>query len=121
IVILGILGLTALPVSLYPQIAPPTVQVTASYAGADAETVINSVIAPLEQQINGVEGMTYMTSSASNTGYASIQVYFELGTDPDIAAVNVQNRVAQATSLLPREVTQAGVRVTKQQTSNLLI
>lgn len=121
IVILGILGLTALPVSLYPQIAPPTVQVTTFYAGADAETVINSVIAPLEQEINGVEGMTYMTSSASNTGYASIQVFFELGTDPDIAAVNVQNRVAQATSLLPREVTQAGVSVNKQQTSNLLI
>lgn len=121
IVILGILGLTSLPISLYPQIAPPTVQIRASYAGANAETVINSVIAPLEQQINGVEGMTYMTSSASNNGYASIQVYFELGTDPDIAAVNVQNRVAQATSLLPQEVTQAGVSVSKQQSSRLLI
>ncbi len=121
IVILGILGYTALPISLYPQIAPPTVQVSASYPGANAETVLNSVVAPLEEAINGVEGMTYITSSASNTGRASIQVYFELGTDPDIAAVNVQNRVSQATSLLPQEVTQAGVTTQKQQTGRLLI
>lgn len=121
IVILGILGYAALPVSLYPQIAPPTIQVTASYPGANAETVLNSVIAPLEEQINGVEGMTYITSTASNSGRASIQVFFELGTDPDIAAVNVQNRVSQASSLLPQEVTQTGVTTQKQQTSRLLI
>src|SRR5690625_3336503 len=121
IVILGMLGYYALPVSLYPEIAPPTVQVTATYPGANAETVLNSVVAPLEEQINGVEGMTYITSTASNSGRAEIQVYFELVTDPDIASVNVQNRVAQATSLLPQEVTQTGVITQKQQTSNLLI
>lgn len=121
IVILGILGYTALPVSLYPQIAPPTIQVRATYPGANAETVLNSVVAPLEEQINGVQGMTYMTSTASNSGRAEIQVFFELGTNPDIAAVNVQNRVAQASSLLPQEVTQTGVTTEKQQTSRLLI
>ena len=121
IVILGILGYIVLPVSLYPQIAPPTIQVTATYPGANAETVLNSVVAPLEEQINGVEGMTYITSTASNSGRAQIQVFFELGTDPDIAAVNVQNRVAQASSLLPQEVTQTGVVTEKQQTSRLLI
>lgn len=121
IVILGFLGYAALPVSLYPEIAPPTIQVTATYPGANAETVLNSVVAPLEEQINGVEGMTYITSTASNSGRAQIQVYFELGTDPDIAAVNVQNRVTQATSLLPQEVTQTGVTTQKQQTSRLLI
>lgn len=121
IVILGVLGYIALPISLYPQIAPPTIEVRASYPGANAETVLNSVIAPLEEQINGVEGMTYITSSASNSGRASIQVFFDLGTDPDIAAVNVQNRVSQASSLLPQEVTQAGVTTQKQQTSRLLI
>lgn len=121
IVILGILGYYALPVSLYPEIAPPTIQVRASYPGANAETVLNSVVAPLEEQINGVEGMTYMTSTASNSGRAEIQVFFELGTDPDIAAVNVQNRVAQASSFLPQEVTQTGVTTEKQQTSRLLI
>lgn len=121
IVILGFLGYNALPVSLYPEIAPPTIQVSATYPGANAETVLNSVVAPIEEQINGVEGMTYMTSTASNSGRASIQVFFELGTDPDIAAVNVQNRVAQATSFLPQEVTQTGVTTQKQQTSRLLI
>lgn len=121
IVILGILGYAELPVSLYPEIAPPTIQVNANYPGANAQTVLNSVVAPLEEQINGVEGMTYMTSTASNNGRASIQVFFDLGTDPDIAAVNVQNRVTQASSLLPQEVTQAGVITQKQQTSRLLI
>lgn len=121
IVILGFLGYNALPVSLYPEIAPPTIQVTATYPGANAETVLNSVVAPLEEQINGVEGMTYITSTASNNGRAQIQVFFELGTDPDIAAVNVQNRVAQTSSLLPQEVTQTGVTTQKQQTSRLLI
>jgi len=121
IVILGFLGYNALPVSLYPEIAPPTIQVRANYPGANAETVLNSVVAPLEEQINGVEGMTYISSTASDNGSAQIQVFFELGTDPDIAAVNVQNRVAQASSLLPQEVTQAGVTTQKQQTSRLLI
>lgn len=121
LVILGVLGFRALPVSLYPQIAPPTIQVEATYPGASAQTVLNSVVAPLEEQINGVEGMTYITSSSSNNGRAEIQVFFELGTDPDIAAVNVQNRVAQATSRLPQEVIQAGVTTEKEQTSRLLI
>lgn len=121
IVVLGFLGYYALPVSLYPQIAPPTVQVSTVYPGADAETVLNSVVAPLEEAINGVEGMTYITSSASNGGRVSIQVYFELGTDPDLAAVNVQNRVSQVTSQLPQEVTQNGVTVQKRQSSRLLI
>lgn len=90
IVILGILGLTQLPITQYPDISPPTVSVTATYTGADAQTVLNSVVVPLEEQINGVENMTYMTSTASNDGSATITVYFRQGTDPDIAAVNVQ-------------------------------
>ncbi|MGB7786804.1 MAG: efflux RND transporter permease subunit, partial [Salinimicrobium sp.] len=97
IVILGILAITTLPVTQYPDIAPPTVQVSANYPGANAATVLESVIIPIEEQINGVEGMDYITSSASNTGGASIQVFFDQGVDPDIAAVNVQNRVARAT------------------------
>src|SRR5699024_4792981 len=108
IVILGILGLTTLPITQYPDIAPPTVQVSTVYPGANAETVLKSVIIPIEEQINGVEGMAYITSTASNSGRASIQVYFEQGYDPDIAAVNVQNRVALATPLLPQEVKQTG-------------
>jgi HAE1 family hydrophobic/amphiphilic exporter-1 len=121
IVILGVLGLIALPISQYPDIAPPTVQVSASYSGANADVVLKSVVVPLEEQINGVENMTYMTSSATNEGTASISVFFKVGTNPDLAAVNVQNRVSRATSLLPQEVTQAGVTVTKSQSSNLLI
>ena len=120
IVILGILGLVSLPVTQYPDIAPPTVYVSASYQGANAQTVLNSVIAPLEEAINGVENMTYMTSSASNNGEATIQVYFKQGTDPDMAAVNVQNRVTRAQSLLPAEVTRAGVSTSKRQNSMLL-
>lgn len=120
ILILGVLGLSVLPVEQYPEIAPPTVQVSANYTGASAETVLKSVVIPLEEQINGVEGMTYMTSSASNDGAANISVYFELGVDPDIAAVNVQNRVARANSLLPREVIQTGVNTQKAQNSALL-
>lgn len=120
ILVLGILGITTLPVTQYPDIAPPTVQVSAHYPGANAETVLESVIIPLEEQINGVEGMDYITSTASNTGSASITVYFDQGVDPDIAAVNVQNRVARATPLLPREVTQSGVTTQKQQTSSLM-
>ncbi|WP_318310808.1 efflux RND transporter permease subunit [Flagellimonas crocea] len=120
IVILGILGLSTLPVEQYPEIAPPTVQVNANYTGANAETVLKSVVIPLEEQINGVEGMTYMTSSASNDGAANISVFFELGVDPDIAAVNVQNRVARANSLLPQEVINTGVTTQKAQNSALL-
>lgn len=121
IVILGILGLISLPIEQYPNIAPPTIQVSASYTGANADVVLKSVIVPLEEQINGVENMTYMTSTASNQGTASITVYFKVGTNPDLAAVNVQNRVSRATSLLPAEVTKSGVTVTKRQSSNLLI
>lgn len=120
IVILGILGLVELPVTQYPDIAPPTVRVSANYPGASAETVLQSVVIPLEEQINGVEGMDYITSSSSNNGSASIQVLFKQGIDPDIAAVNVQNRVSRATPLLPREVTQSGVITQKRQTSALM-
>lgn len=120
IVILGVLGYTSLPVEQYPDIAPPTIQVTASYTGASAETILESVIIPIEEQINGVEGMTYMTSSADNNGTANITVYFDQETDPDIAAVNVQNRVSRANPLLPSEVVQTGVTTQKQQTSALM-
>jgi HAE1 family hydrophobic/amphiphilic exporter-1 len=121
LILLGVLGLTTLPIAQYPDISPPTVQVSATYAGANADVVLKSVLTPLEEQINGVEGMTYMTSTATNAGAATIQVYFNVGRDPDQAAVDVQNRVASATSLLPQEVTLAGVTVRKQQSSNLLI
>jgi HAE1 family hydrophobic/amphiphilic exporter-1 len=121
LILLGLLGITTLPIAQYPDISPPTVQVSASYAGANADVVLKSVLVPLEEQINGVEGMTYMTSTATNAGAATIQVYFNVGRDPDQAAVDVQNRVASATSLLPQEVTLAGVTVRKQQSSNLLI
>ncbi|MGL4585243.1 MAG: efflux RND transporter permease subunit, partial [Flavobacterium sp.] len=120
IVILGVLGLSVLPVTQYPDIAPPTVQIMASYPGANAETVMQSVIIPIEEQVNGVENMDYITSTASNDGSASIQVVFKQGVDPDIAAVNVQNRVARATPLLPAEVTRSGVTTQKQQTSALM-
>jgi HAE1 family hydrophobic/amphiphilic exporter-1 len=121
LVILGIIGLINLPISQYPNIAPPTVFVSANYSGANADVVLKSVIIPLEEQINGVENMTYMTSSAGNDGSASITIFFKVGTNPDLAAVNVQNRVARATSLLPQVVTQAGVTVAKSQNTNLLI
>ena len=120
-VILGLIGLVSLPIEQYPDIAPPTVQVSAYYTGANAETVMNSVLAPLEEQINGVEGMTYMTSAATNEGSASITVYFKQGMNADMAQVNVQNRVSQASSLLPAEVTKAGVTVEKRQTSTVLL
>ena len=120
-VILGIIGLATLPVTQYPDIAPPTVSVRATYTGANAQTVLNSVIAPLEDQINGVENMMYIQSSASNNGSADISVYFNQGTDPDMAAVNVQNRVSMAQGLLPAEVTKVGVTTQKRQNSMLLI
>ncbi|MGN1240913.1 MAG: efflux RND transporter permease subunit, partial [Alloprevotella sp.] len=121
IVILGVLGLVSLPITQYPDIAPPTVQVSTTYTGANAQTVLNSVIAPLEEQINGVENMDYMSSNATNTGAASIDITFKQGTDPNMAAVNVQNRVAKAQGLLPSEVTQIGVITQKRQTSMLVI
>ncbi|MGM9699396.1 MAG: efflux RND transporter permease subunit [Prevotella sp.] len=119
IVIIGLIGLSQLPVEQFPDIAPPTVRVTATYTGANAETVMKSVITPLEEQLNGVENMMYMTSTATNTGSASISVYFRQGTDPDMSVVNVQNRVASAQGLLPAEVTKSGVTVRKRQNSTL--
>lgn len=121
ILAIGLISLFTLPVEQYPDIAPPTVYVTASYTGADAEAVMNSVIMPLEESINGVEDMMYISSSASNAGLAIIQVYFKQGTDPDMAAVNMQNRVAKAQGLLPAEVTKVGVSTMKRQTSFLQI
>ena len=121
IVIIGFISLVTLPVEQYPDIAPPTVRVSTTYTGADAEAVMKAVIMPLEESINGVENMMYMTSSASNSGMASIEVYFKQGTDPDMAAVNVQNRVAKAQGLLPAEVTRVGVETSKRQTSFLQI
>lgn len=121
IVILGLLGLFSLPIEQYPDIAPPTISVSAHYTGANAETVLKSVITPLEEQINGVEDMTYMTSTASNDGSANIQVFFRQGINPDMAAVNVQNRVARATGLLPAEVLRSGVITAKRQNSMLMV
>ncbi len=119
IVILGILGLTQLPIEQFPNIAPPTVRVQASYTGANAETVMKSVIVPLEEALNGVEDMMYMTSTATNTGVASISIFFKQGTDADMAVVNVQNRVASAQGLMPAEVTKSGITVRKRQNSTL--
>ena len=121
IVLLGIIGLVSLPVTQYPDIAPPTISVTTTYTGANAQAVLNSVIAPLEESINGAHGMTYMESAATNSGSATINVYFEQGFDPDMAAVDVQNRVAKAQSMLPAEVTRVGVITQKRQTSMLLV
>lgn len=120
-VLLGAIGLVSLPIEQYPDIAPPTISIMTSYQGADAQTVLNSVITPLEESINGVENMTYMQSTATNNGTAMITVYFKQGSDPDMAAVNVQNRVSQAQALLPAEVTRAGVTVSKRQTSNVVM
>ena len=120
IVLLGIIGLVSLPITQYPDIAPPTIQVSTTYNGANAQSVLNSVIAPLEEAINGAEGMTYMESTATNNGSAPITVYFKQGFDPNMAAVDVQNRVSAASNLLPAEVTQVGVTTRKRQTSMLL-
>lgn len=120
LVLLGVISLTNMPVEQYPDIAPPTIRVSAMYPGANSETVINSVLAPLEEAINGVEGMDYMTSSAGNTGMASIRISFHPGVNPDMAQVNVQNRVNQALSQLPAEVTRSGVSVHKRQNSTLM-
>ncbi|WP_027421281.1 efflux RND transporter permease subunit [Crocinitomix catalasitica] len=120
ILILGAISVTSLPIEEYPDIAPPTIKVVANYPGANAETVLESVIIPIEEQINGVEGMTYITSTASNNGTAEITVYFDQEMDANIAAVNVQNRVAAANPLLPAEVIQTGVTTKKQETSALM-
>lgn len=119
ILIFGLIGLSQLSVEQFPEIAPPTVSVSATYTGANAETVLKSVVVPLEEALNGVENMMYMTSTASNTGSARITVYFRQGTDPDMATVNVQNRIATAQGVLPAEVTRSGVTVRKRQTSNI--
>lgn len=121
IVIFGILGLFSLPIEQFPDIAPPTIQVSTTYTGANAQSVLNSVIAPIEEQINGAENMDYMYSTAANNGSATIQVYFKPGTDPDMAAVDVQNRVAKAASFLPSEVNQVGVITQKRQSSMLMV
>ena len=119
ILLLGMIGLTQLPIEQFPEIAPPTVSVSASYTGANAETVQKSVVVPLEEALNGVENMMYMTSTAANNGSARITVYFRQGRDPDMATVNVQNRIATAEGLLPAEVTKSGITVRKRQTSNI--
>ena len=119
IVIIGIIGLLNLPLEQYPDIAPPTVKVSATYTGANAETIMKSVVTPLEASINGVENMQYMTSSAANNGTCTITIFFKQGSDPNMAVVNVQNRVASAQGLLPVEVTKSGVTVKKTQNSNL--
>ena len=119
IALVGYICMSTLPIEQYPNIAPPTVRVSTSYTGADANTIMKSVVQPLEEAINGVPDMTYMTSSSSSTGDVSIVVYFKAGTDPDLAAVNVQNRVTRATAMLPADVTKVGVQVFKMQ-SNIL-
>ena len=121
IVILGLIGLLTLPIEQYPDVAPPTVSVHTTYTGADAETVKNSVLAPLEESINGVENMDYMESTASNDGSASITIYFRQGVNADMCAVNVQNRISQAQSQLPAEVTRVGVTVNKRQSSQVIM
>ena len=119
IALVGYICMSTLPVEQYPNIAPPQVSVSTSYTGADANTIMKSVIQPLEESINGVPNMTYMTSKATSTGNVSIEVFFEQGTDPDMATVNVQNRVSKALAQLPADVTQVGVTVQKMQ-SNIL-
>jgi len=121
LVILGVVGMTQLPITRFPDIAPPSVTVTASYPGASAETVGRSVAPPLEEAINGVENMIYMTSTSANDGSLSINVFFKQGTNADQAAVNVQNRVAQATSRLPAEVNEIGVSTIKRQNSMIML
>src|SRR5688500_14494372 len=121
LVLLGLLSLSNLPVTQFPDIAPPSIQVAAVYPGANAEVVARSVATPIEEAVNGVENMTYMTSTSNNDGSMVLTVYFKLGTDPDLAAVNVQNRVSKATSLLPAEVVQAGISTQKQQNSMIMV
>lgn len=119
-ILLGLVGLTMLPITRFPEIAPPSVSVSTSYPGANAETVAQSVLLPIEEAINGVDNMTYITSKASNSGSGTISVFFEAGTDPDQAAVNVQNRVTKASSQIPSEVTESGISVTPRQSGNIM-
>ena len=119
ILIMGLIGLSQLPVEQFPEIAPPTVSVSTTYTGANAATVQKSVVVPLEEALNGVENMMYMTSSATNSGSARITIYFRQGTNPDMATVNVQNRIATAQGLMPAEVIRSGIIVRKRQTSNI--
>src|SRR5258706_15004131 len=121
ILLLGLISLFSLPITLFPDIAPPTVQVTAAYPGANAEVVARAVATPIEEAVNGVENMTYMTSTSSNDGSMTLNVYFKVGTNPDLAAVNVQSRVSRATSLIPQEVIQAGISTQKQQNSIIYV
>ena len=121
ITLLGLISLFSLPITLFPDIAPPTVQVTAAYPGANAEVVARAVATPIEEAINGVENMTYMTSTSSNDGSMSINVFFKVGTDPDLAAVNVQSRVSRAVNQIPAEVLQAGISTQKQQNSIIMV
>ncbi|MEO5562744.1 MAG: efflux RND transporter permease subunit [Chitinophagaceae bacterium] len=121
LLLLGVLSLYSLPITLFPDIAPPTVQVTATYPGANAEVVARAVATPIEEAVNGVENMTYMTSTSSNDGTMSLNVFFKVGTDPDLAAVNVQNRVSKAVSIVPTEVVQAGISTQKQQNSMIMV
>ena len=120
IVLLGLIGLVSLPITKFPDIAPPTISVSTTYSGANAQAVLNSVIAPLEESINGAEGMTYIESTSTNAGSADISVHFKQGFNPDMAAVDVQNRVSKALNLLPAEVTQVGVQTRKRQSSMLV-
>ncbi|HCX58678.1 MAG TPA: hydrophobe/amphiphile efflux-1 family RND transporter, partial [Sphingobacterium sp.] len=120
LVILGLVGLKLLPVSRFPEIAPPSVLVSLSYPGANAETVAKSVLLPIEEAINGVEDMTYIKSSASNSGSGSVSVYFKTGTNPDIASVNVQTRISKAISSIPAEVNEAGITVMPRQTGVIM-
>src|ERR1051326_3114474 len=121
LLLLGLISLFTLPITLFPDIAPPTVQVTASYPGANAELVARAVATPIEEAINGVENMTYMTSTSSNDGSMTINVFFKVGTNPDLAAVNVQSRVSRAVSQVPQEVTQVGITTQKQQNSMIFV
>ena len=121
LLLLGLISLFSLPITLFPDIAPPTVQVTASYPGANAEVVARAVATPIEEAINGVENMTYMTSTSSNDGSMAINVFFKVGTNPDLAAVNVQSRVSRAVSQVPPEVLQVGISTQKQQNSMIFI